>query len=889
MVQTVRILLPGILVLAFCGYSIAEPPKTANAQKGTQYFAHPAVEDPHGVIAPWYRGLNGQCDFRVRVAAETLKRYPWADRATAVTPGPCYVFSGEWRISPEGKITPTIKLRDWQNGDLGQRSAYIMGGLINYYRYTGDPAAIGPVTINADYLLDYCQTPAGHRWPGFLISCPTRGKAYGRANPKGFIQLDYACQVGLSLAAAYRLTGNERYLKAINHWADLLAEHCDHTPGKAPWPRYANPEDVKRWKDHRMTGGVVLVLLFLDDVIRLGHTGEDGAILKARDAGERYLRDELLPRWTEDSTWGHHFWDWQCPVCTVVLPCFAAQYMMDHPDRFPNWQQDCRNIITLFFARATVNPKSEGGPYSGAWALPESSSCCGLSLQYSTQILAAFVLRYGHEADIAWARELGRRMILISTYDAHENGVVEDLIHGGVYVSKTWFNLAHPTPMKYTLDGMSWRPDILGASCENHIMRSSSIVRSVVYGKGRIEYETFAEPGQRVDVLRLAFVPRSVTADGKALAVAERLDEGGYTIRPLENGDCIVTIRHDEQTRIVVEGDDPQQMVDDDVLRYTGKWDVFEDAAAYHGKLHTATTAGCEATFTFDGNQVRLIGRADPNGAMADIYLDGVKQPVGLDCWCPTPRDQQVLYYKNGLKQAKHTLKVVVLGERNPVAKGSHVYVDGLQWSAATGATGFGSGGGSDEPQRVIFGYSNRNDYVDSQGHTWRPATEVVMRISKKADLVPIAFWTEPRGGKILGSEDPELYRYGMHGNDFTIHFTVSPSATYHVRIKLAELQKPERPGRFATSIQIQGKEVVRDVDIAATAGGYGKAVDLVFNDIRPRSGLISIRFYNPDGQSAMAQAIEIGPGKAEGGGKPVTFQQPPKSLQRKTTSQTIP
>ena len=29
------------------------------------YYAHPAVVDEYGVIAPWYQGLNGQCDLRV--------------------------------------------------------------------------------------------------------------------------------------------------------------------------------------------------------------------------------------------------------------------------------------------------------------------------------------------------------------------------------------------------------------------------------------------------------------------------------------------------------------------------------------------------------------------------------------------------------------------------------------------------------------------------------------------------------------------------------------------------------------------------------------------------------------------------------------------------------
>ncbi len=63
------------------------------------------------------------------------------------------------------------------------------------------------------------------------------------------------------------------------------------------------------------------------------------------------------------------------------------------------------------------------------------------------------------------------------------------------------------------------------------------------------------------------------------------------------------------------------------------------------------------------------------------------------------------------------------------------------------------------------------------------------------------------------------------------------------------------------------------DGDIAATAGGRGKAVDLVFNDLMPEHGVIAIRFWNRFSGDAMVQAIEIGPGHAEPGAKPVTFQ----------------
>ncbi len=85
-----------------------------DARPAKKYFAHPAVEDRNGVIAPWYRGQNGQCDFRVRIAAETLKRYPWADKNLAVMPAPHFVFNGHWGIKPDGTILVDMgNFTDW--------------------------------------------------------------------------------------------------------------------------------------------------------------------------------------------------------------------------------------------------------------------------------------------------------------------------------------------------------------------------------------------------------------------------------------------------------------------------------------------------------------------------------------------------------------------------------------------------------------------------------------------------------------------------------------------------------------------------------------------------------------------------------------------------------
>ena len=220
----------------------------ADAKPVKKYFAHPAVEDRDGVVAPWYRGQNGQCDFRIRVAAETLKRYPWAGKDMAVMAAPHFVFNGNWTIKPDGTIViPPLgntQADDWMNADVGQRSVSTLLGMTAYYRYTGDPAALGIMTLTGDYLLDYCQTPAGHAWPGMVISCPDEGQDVWAGQSAWIHSVGPLAQLGSAMLATYKVTGNPRYLAAVQHWADLLAEHCDLRPGVPPWNRHANPEDA---------------------------------------------------------------------------------------------------------------------------------------------------------------------------------------------------------------------------------------------------------------------------------------------------------------------------------------------------------------------------------------------------------------------------------------------------------------------------------------------------------------------------------------------------------------------------------------------------------------------------------------------------------------------
>jgi hypothetical protein len=406
---------------------------------------------------------------------------------------------------------------------------------------------------------------------------------------------------------------------------------------------------------------------------------------------------------------------------------------------------------------------------------------------------------------------------------------------------------------------MSWLPEELGANRENHLMRASAVVNFVAYGKGDIEYSTFDAPANTVEVLRLAFVPNKILADGRSLARRHSLQANGYTLKTLRNGDAIVTIRHDGATRIAVTGHDPQQFIGPEALSLAGT-----------GHTRTIASAGATLTASFSGNQVRLIGAAGPDGGLADLYLDGEQQLVHLDSWNPTPRERQVLYYRNGLAQGAHTLKVVALGTNNPYSKGTAIRVHGLQFAAATGAANFPSGTGPRVTQRMVFGYTGREDIRDSRGHTWRPATELVTRIGEGKDSVAECWWTAPVTTPISGTPDPELYRYGVHGRDFWVNVTVGPGR-YYARLKFAATRGMDAPTNYF-DIRINGRLVAERLDVATTAGGANRAIDLVFNDLAPVNGIIEVRFTaaaSGPGE-AFVQALELGPGSGGRGAKPL-------------------
>ncbi|MBN1422208.1 MAG: hypothetical protein JXP34_25765 [Planctomycetes bacterium] len=819
-------------LMPFAALLLDAPAGASNALD--RYYAHAAVEDAFGAIASWHPGQHGPCDERARIAVELYKRYPWVGTDRAVMAAPHIIYNTHWSIADDGTIA-IPQTTDWMCGDLSQRALSIIQGLTAYYAYGGDPLVFTYLPLACDYILDHCLTSPDHPWPRFPVATPIRGKAYGPADPRVPNQLDLCAILGTEFLRAYRLTGEARYRDAAFHWGDVIAGKRIRDPGLPPWNRYVSPQYMA-WSDE-LTAGTVLIADFLDACIRAGHRGAEGAIVASRDAARAYIRESLLARWAENEVWGRHYWDWESPVYCGIVP-WCCEYFLAHPDAFPDWRIDVRNVLALAFNRNCVSPESEGDVYSGAWAFPETSSCCETSLSYNQYTYAPVFLQYGLAAGDEWAREIGRRMIIQAAYDSRENGVVLDGLRGKVVAAGEWLNLAHPWPLCQALKAMGWAPEILAPSRENHIVRMASVATSVRYEKGAVRYATFDALPEAIDVLRLSFSPRSVEADGAALERRADLEGNGYTLKPLPGGDAIVAIRHDGSTSIAIEGDDPQEVAE-------------------------RPAAGTPDGFAFTGNQVRVVGAVGPDGGLADVFLDGERQLAPIDFWCPSRREGQIVYARSGLAQGRHRIRIVPRDAGNPLSEGNRVGVDAIQFSAAMGPCDLGAGEGPAGAQRMIFGYLGRRDYVDSRGNAWRPGLEFVARTGKGTDSVARALWTERRTMTIHGTPDPEIYRYGLHGAAFRVNITVAPG-TYGVRLHFADTLTGARQ-----DVSINGKRVLRDFAVAEAAGGIFRAVARGFGGISPAHGIIEIGFEGAGGREASVQAIEVEPAEpATGGGE---------------------
>src|SRR3989441_7662915 len=122
---------------------------------------------------------------------------------------------------------------------------------------------------------------------------------------------------------------------------------------------------------------------------------------------------------------------------------------------------------------------------------------------------------------------------------ANEDGLITE----AMAEENFWYSDGYADYIRHFLAGMGSVPEWAPPG-DDHLLRSTSVVRSVAYLPDEIRYQTFDNAA--TEVLRLAFTPPYVTADGKELPRRDNLEAQGWTLDRLG----VVRIRH-EASRVV--------------------------------------------------------------------------------------------------------------------------------------------------------------------------------------------------------------------------------------------------------------------------------------------------------------------------------------------------
>jgi hypothetical protein len=108
--------------------------------------------------------------------------------------------------------------------------------------------------------------------------------------------------------------------------------------------------------------------------------------------------------------------------------------------------------------------------------------------------------------------------------------------------------------------------------------------------------------------------------------------------------------------------------------RWKGDWVEGKDQ---HGLVvHETDHAGAEATLTFNGTGLGLVGQLAENGGRADVYVDGKKSDLVADAYIVPNTIDRDLWRVFGLPPGEHTLQIVVRDDADPRSAGQRMIIN---------------------------------------------------------------------------------------------------------------------------------------------------------------------------------------------------------------------
>ena len=461
---------------------------------------------------------------------------------------------------------------DQEVGEIPQATlrAMLQGFIERLYPYTGDPRMLTFLEDFVDYELENWPHARELRY-GLARALCLRGPGCARLSGrlefafrgKDYIEPHVVGEDGYAYLRLYEMTGNTKYLRAAILCADALVKNYkrgDET--HSPWPVrcYARDGRTEGRTMGPYSANVIEPIMLFDELMRL-HQGDVAGYARIRQGAWNWFQTYPLT----NNIWVGYFEDVVPSMENMnqVIPLEFARYVLLRPEKDPQWKEHARQLI----AWVKTTPKWPKYVVHGATVTTEQGDgvhfCCNLPNQccdsHTSRLAAVEALFFAKTGDVNY-REAAFRSFNWVTYFQGLPGKA----HAPFGENQWWFTDQFADGPRRLMDAF-WAVPEWAPADESHLVGSSSVVVKISYGKGSVTYSTF--DAESTDVLRLNFVPQSVTADGRPISRRQVLPSEGSGF-VFDESTRVLRIRHYGASDIDVQGNGgsapPQYVTFDD-------------------------------------------------------------------------------------------------------------------------------------------------------------------------------------------------------------------------------------------------------------------------------------------------------------------------------------
>jgi hypothetical protein len=273
------------------------------------------------------------------------------------------------------------------------------------------------------------------------------------------------------------------------------------------------------------SANVVEPIMLFDELIRIGQ-GDTVAYKSIRAGAWSWLMKYPM----QNNVWVGYFEDVHATMeqMNQVIPLELARYILLHPELDPAWKLHSSQLIDW----VKTTPRWPKYNVHGALITTEQGDgknfCCNLPSQccdsHSARLAATEAFYFAKTGDVSYKDAAYRTYNWVTYYQ----GLPGD--GHAPFSNQWWFTDEFADGPRRMMDAF-WAVPEWAPQDESHLLGSLSVVTKIAYGAGSVTYSTFDT--ESTDVLRLDFVPESITAGGKPLARRKDLAKTARSLRRL--------------------------------------------------------------------------------------------------------------------------------------------------------------------------------------------------------------------------------------------------------------------------------------------------------------------------------------------------------------------